>query len=95
MASGHLAFELGGPRQFQGVSPDPDFDTMAVGWIADGDLDGAREACSFERLQRAGNLGFQFLDFVALLAAAERPADSAHSVSCRFGSEPFFVWTSS
>jgi aromatic ring-opening dioxygenase catalytic subunit (LigB family) len=95
VASGHLAFELGGPRQFQGVSPDPDFDTMAVGWIADGDLDGAREACSFERLRRAGNLGFQFLDFVALLAAAERPADSAHSVSCRFGSEPFFVWTSS
>jgi protocatechuate 4,5-dioxygenase beta chain len=31
VGSGHLAFELGGPRQFLGASPDRDFDHMAVG----------------------------------------------------------------
>ncbi len=92
VATGHLAFELGGPRQFRGVSPDPAFDEEATGWLARGDLEAAQSGCTFERLARAGNLGFQFLDFVSLLAAAGSPADIAAQVGCRFGAEPFFAW---
>ncbi len=93
IGSGHLAFELGGPRQFSGGSPGPDFDEAAVEWIASGDVDGAVAGCSFDRMLGAGNLSFQYLNFVACLTAAGGvPATSAAGVMCRFGAEPFFAW---
>lgn len=93
VASGHLAFELGGPRQFGGGSVDPLFDARAVGWMAEGDIEGAVGGSSYEELSSAGNLSFQFLNFVTLLALADRPADFSAAPECRFGSEPFFAWT--
>ena len=93
VASGHLAFELGGPRQFLGESPDGEFDEKAVSWMERGDLDGAVAGCGFDRLNDAGNLTFQFLNFVtALSAAGGFPATRAAGIACRFGNEPFFAW---
>lgn len=93
MASGHLAAELGGPRQFLGESPDPDFDREALAWMAEGDLDGAVSGCSLDRLGSAGNETYQFLNFVTCLAAAGgRPAGLAAGVPTRFGNLPFFAW---
>ncbi len=93
VGSGHLAFELGGPRQFSGGSPGPEFDRAAVTWIRDGDVDAAVAGCSFDRMLSAGNLSFQYLNFLTCLTAAGGvPATSADGVMCRFGAEPFFVW---
>lgn len=94
VGSGHLAVELGGPRQFGGRSPDPEFDREAVEWIRDGDLPAAVAGSTFDRMFLAGNLTFQFLNFVACLAAAGPvPATIAEGAECRFGAEPFFAWT--
>ncbi len=93
MASGHLAAELGGPRQFLGESPDPDFDRRALAWMAAGDLDGAVAGCTFDRLGEAGNETYQFLNFLTCLAAAGgRPAGLASGAPTRFGNLPFFAW---
>lgn len=92
LASGHLAYELGTPTQFSGHSTDPAFDEVAVGAMRSGDVDGAAEFATYRRMQQAGNLAFQYLNFLTLAAAMGRPADTALGVECRFGSEPFFEW---
>ncbi|MDH4119253.1 MAG: extradiol ring-cleavage dioxygenase [Acidimicrobiia bacterium] len=92
LGTGHLAYELGGPRQFSGESTDPDFDRSAVGWIRDGALTEAVEGCTFDRLLAAGNLSFQFLNFLTLAALSGTRATTAEGVGCRFGNEPFFSW---
>ena len=46
-----------------------------------------------DRMLSAGNLSFQYLNFLACLTAAGGgPATSADGVMCRFGAEPFFAW---
>jgi aromatic ring-opening dioxygenase catalytic subunit (LigB family) len=93
IASGHLATEIGGPRQFLGGgSPDQAFDDDAVRWMSDGDVDAAIAGCTFERLAAAGNVTGQFLNFITALAAAERPASFAEGTSSRFANGPFFGW---
>jgi hypothetical protein len=93
VGSGHLAHELGGPRQFLGVSPDPGFDEKAVSWMGRGDLEGAVASTSFLRLTEAGNESYQFLNFITCLAATGgRPATVAEGTPTRFGNLPFFSW---
>ncbi len=93
VASGHLAVELGGPRQFSGASPDPEFDREALNWMATGDIESAIAGCSYDRMLSAGNLTFQFLNFItAMTAAGAGAATVAEGIPCRFGSEPFFAW---
>jgi aromatic ring-opening dioxygenase catalytic subunit (LigB family) len=92
VATGHLALDLGGPGQFIGTTPDPDFDHLAMQWMRDADLEAALTGSTFERLRLAGNLSFQFLDFVTLLASARGRPDLAEGIECRFGTEPFFAW---
>ena len=93
VGSGHLAHELGGPRQFMGSSPDPEFDEKAVAWMSTGDLDAAVAATSFDRLTEAGNESYQFLNFITCMAVAEgRPAAFAEGPPTRFGNLPFFAW---
>jgi len=93
LGSGHFAHELGGPRQFLGVSPDPGFDQEAVGWMRDGDLAAAQANATFARLTAAGNESYQFLNFVTCLATAEgRGAQVAVAEETRFGGLPFLWW---
>lgn len=93
VGSGHLAFELGGPSQFLGASPDRDFDRMAIGWMGAGDLDAAVAESTFARLASAGNETFQFLNFITCLSVAgSRPATVAEGPESRFGALPFFWW---
>jgi aromatic ring-opening dioxygenase catalytic subunit (LigB family) len=93
IASGHLATEIGGPRQFLGGgSPDQDFDDDAVRWMEEGDLGGAIAGCTFERLAAAGNVTGQFLNFITALAAADGPASFAEGTPSRFANGPFFWW---
>lgn len=94
IASGHLATEIGGPRQFLGGDPlDEEFDRQAVAWMRDGDLEGAVAGCSFERLLAAGNVTSQYLLFITALAAAgSRPASFAEGTPSRYAPGPFFLW---
>lgn len=93
VTTGHLATDIGGPRQFLGgASPDPEFDEEAVRWMADGDLEVAMAGCQFDRLASAGNVTLQYLNFLAGLAAAERPPDFAEGTASRFAAAPFFFW---
>lgn len=92
VGSGHLAHELGGPRQFLGVSPDPGFDEEAVSWMATGDLATATGKTSFQRLTEAGNESYQFLNFITCLSLAGSPATTAEGTPTRFGNLPFFSW---
>lgn len=93
VASGHLATEIGGPRQFLGGgSPDEEFDDEAVRWMAEGDLEAAIAGCSFDRLAAAGNVTGQFLNFLTALAAADSGASLAEGVPSRFANGPFFWW---
>lgn len=94
LTSGHMATEIGGPRQFEGGgSPDPDFDDEAVGWMVRGDLDAAVAGCTYERVMAAGNVTYQYVNVVTALAAMDsRPADFGEATPSRYASSPFFFW---
>jgi aromatic ring-opening dioxygenase catalytic subunit (LigB family) len=92
LTSGHMATDVGGPRQFDG-SPDPEFDALAVEWMRRGDLEAAIEGCSYERIMSAGNVTYQYVNILAALAAMGRPADVAEATESRFASSPFFLWS--
>jgi hypothetical protein len=93
LATGHLSFELGGPRQVLGTSLDPEFDGLVLDSFANGDAEGLVAFATYERMLAAGNLTFQFLNFLTCLAAAGNGrASIAEGTSSRFGSEPFLSW---
>lgn len=93
IGTGHMSFELGGPRQFLPRGPDPGFDATALRCFTNGDVDGLIRFATYDRMLAAGNLTFQFLNFIACLGAAgERPATIAEATPSRFGSEPFLAW---
>lgn len=94
ITSGHMATDIGGPKQFLGHgSPDPDFDAEAVGWMRDGDLEAAIHGCRYERIMAAGNVTYQYVNIITALAAMQsRPADLAEATESRFASSPFFLW---
>lgn len=92
VATGHLAYELGTASQFQGQSTDPAFDADAVAFMRSDEIDEVAGWATFDRMLRAGNLSFQYLNFLTLAAAMGRPASAAMGVECRFGAEPFFEW---
>jgi hypothetical protein len=95
LTSGHLATEIGGPRQFLGGgSADEAFDTDAVRWMADGDLDGAVAGCGYDRVVGAGNMTYQYVNALATLAAMDgRPAVLAEATPSRFAPSPFLLWS--
>lgn len=70
IGSGHLSLELGGPRQFEEHGPDPEFDRRAIGWLADGDIDGLLENVTRENLGTFGNATHGFLDLVTMFGIA-------------------------
>lgn len=91
--SGHLSLEVRGPKQFERRLLDPDFDRRAVGWITNGDADGACQEASYESLKRHGNMTHGFLNFILAmgLANAGQPVH-AEGVDAGFPAVPFFAW---
>lgn len=94
LTSGHMATEIGGPRQFLGGdSPDPQFDADATAWVRDGDLAAAVDGCTYDRVMGAGNMAYQYVNVLAAMAAMDsRPADLAEATPSRFNASPFFLW---
>jgi aromatic ring-opening dioxygenase catalytic subunit (LigB family) len=93
IVSGHLSIEVGGPKMFPGEPYDREFDEQGARWIGSGDIDGLLEACTLDRLLSAGNVTYQYLNFVTAmtLAGYQRP-EVADSVLTAGESLPFFWW---
>jgi aromatic ring-opening dioxygenase catalytic subunit (LigB family) len=92
VTTGHLAAELGGPRHFSGGSPSPEFDRRALEALVGGRVGQLEELARFETMLAAGNVTFQFLNYVTALAVGGRAPDRLEGVECRFGTELFGVW---
>lgn len=95
IGTGHLSFELGGPRQFSGTSVDPEFDELVLDCFRQGDVERLVEVATYDRMLAAGNLTFQFLNFITCLSAGgETAATTVEATPSRFGNEPFLAWSS-
>lgn len=95
IASGHLATEVGGPRQFRGSS-DPEFDEDAIRWLAEGRVEEIFTQLTLERMLAAGNVTPQFLNFIVAMGVVDgAPAVEAMGLRSRFASSPFVEWDTS
>ena len=94
VASGHLAIEIGGPKEGRSSS-DTAFDRRMMDLIAAGETESVIEEATWERMLQAGNVAPGFSNFVMLLGMAGGRAPDA--VGVRFpkskGSVPFMAWT--
>ena len=93
ISSGHLAIEIGGPKEGRSSS-DPQFDRRMMDLIAEGDVETIIEESTWERVMAAGNVTPGFLNFVLLMGLADGKVPSASGV--RFpkskGSVPYMAW---
>jgi protocatechuate 4,5-dioxygenase beta chain len=93
LSSGHLAIEIGGPKEGRSSS-DPQFDRRMMDLIAEADVATIIEECTWDRMMAAGNVTPGFLNFVLLMGLADGRAPSISGV--RFpkskGSVPYMAW---
>ena len=93
LVSGHLSLEVGGPKQFERKLMDPNFDASAVGWIANGDINGAVEGCTPEKMMKAGNMTTGYLNFLMMMGVANAtPPSHAEALDAGFPAVSFFSW---
>jgi protocatechuate 4,5-dioxygenase beta chain len=91
IGSGTLSFELGAPRQLGIVSPDPVFDTQAIRWLVDGDIEAILEHVTHESLARSGNATSAFLSFLVVLGMAGPIRASYADDLDLFGSREMYI----
>jgi len=93
VSSGHLAIEIGGPKDGRSSS-DPEFDQRMMDLIAKGAAETVIEEATWDRMMAAGNVAPGFSNFVLLMGLADGKAPTASGV--RFpkskGSVPFMAW---
>ncbi|MBM4297154.1 MAG: extradiol ring-cleavage dioxygenase [Deltaproteobacteria bacterium] len=93
LVSGHLSLEIGGPKMFEPKLTDPNFDASAVGWIQNGNIDAAAEACSPEKIIQYGNMTTGYLNFIMMMGLANATKPSyAEGLDAGFPAIPFFSW---
>jgi len=94
MASGQFSLEIGGPKvapgRRQGV-PDPDWGVHVTELLRAGEYDALVAEATFARLRKAGNIGGELLNWIALLGAiGERKPSWIESQ--RAEGDGFAVW---
>jgi protocatechuate 4,5-dioxygenase beta chain len=93
LSSGHLAIEIGGPKEGRSSS-DPEFDRRMINLIGRGDVATVLEEATWDRMMASGNVTPGFLNFVLLMGLADGKAPSVSGV--RFpkskGSVPYMAW---
>ncbi|MSP39635.1 MAG: extradiol ring-cleavage dioxygenase [Deltaproteobacteria bacterium] len=93
LVSGHLSLEIGGPKMFEPRLTDPKFDANAVGWIVNGNIDAATEACAPEKIIEYGNMTSGYLNFIMMMGLANLAKPSyAEGLDAGFPAIPFFNW---
>ncbi|HYJ15597.1 MAG TPA: extradiol ring-cleavage dioxygenase [Candidatus Limnocylindria bacterium] len=96
LVSGHLSLEIGGPKMFEPRLTDPNFDANAVGWIVNGNIDAATEACAPEKMLQYGNMTTGYLNFIMMMGVANLAKPSyAEGLDAGFPAIPFFSWDQS
>jgi len=95
LSSGHLAIEIGGPKEGRSSS-DPEFDRRMMNLVGRGDVTTVIEEATWDRMRASGNVTPGFLNFVLLMGLADGKAPSVSGV--RFpkskGSVPYMAWDS-
>lgn len=79
VASGSFSIELGGPRIDQGQLwgvPDKQWAARTLAYLQAGDVDGLIAAATPEQLARAGNVGGELLNWIAVAAATQNAPQS-------------------
>ena len=93
LSSGHLAIEIGGPKEGRSSS-DPEFDRRMMNWVGQGDVENVIKEATWENMMASGNVTPGFLNFVLLMGLADGKAPSVSGV--RFpkskGSVPYMAW---
>ena len=85
LVSGHLSLEIGGPKMFEPKMTDPNFDANAVGWIVNGNIDAAAEACAPDKVIQYGNMTTGYLNFLMMMGLANSTKPSyAEGLGCGF-----------
>ena len=79
LVSGHLSLEIGGPKMFEPKLTDPNFDANAVGWIVNGNIDAAAEACAPDKVIQYGNMTTGYLNFMMMMGAGQQ----CQAILCR------------
>ncbi len=93
LVSGHLSLEIGGPKQFERKLMDPEFDANGVGWIRNGDIQGAVDFLTPQRMLKAGNMTTGYLNFLMMMGVANSSKPSyAEGLDAGFPAIPFFSW---
>jgi protocatechuate 4,5-dioxygenase beta chain len=93
LVSGHLSLEIGGPKMFEPKFTDPNFDANAVGWIVNGNIDAAAEACAPDKVIQYGNMTTGYLNFIMMMGLANLTKPSyAEALDAGFPAIPFFSW---
>ncbi|MGZ8532334.1 MAG: DODA-type extradiol aromatic ring-opening family dioxygenase [Candidatus Binatia bacterium] len=93
LVSGHLSLEIGGPKMFDPKLTDPNFDANAVGWIVNGNIDAATEACTPDKMIGYGNMTTGYLNFIMMMGLANLAKPSyAEGLDAGFPAIPFFSW---
>jgi protocatechuate 4,5-dioxygenase, beta chain len=93
LSSGHLAIELGGPKDGRSSS-DPEFDRRMMDLIGRGEAETVIEEATWERMMAAGNVTPGFSNFVLLmgLAGGKAPDVSGVLFPKSKGSVPHMAW---
>ena len=68
--------EIGGPKQFERHLTDLNSDAAAAGWIVNGDILGAAEGCTPEKMMKAGNMTTGYLNFLMMMGVANSTKSS-------------------
>jgi protocatechuate 4,5-dioxygenase beta chain len=93
LSSGHLAIEIGGPKEGRSSS-DPEFDRRMMELVGRGDAEAIIAEATWDRMMASGNVTPGFLNFVLLMGLADGKAPSISGV--RFpkskGSVPYMAW---
>ena len=93
LSSGHLAIEIGGPKEGRSSS-DPEFDRRMMNLVGRGDVKNVIKEATWEKMMASGNVTPGFLNFVLLMGLANGKAPSISGV--RFpkskGSVPYMAW---
>ena len=96
LVSGHLSLEIGGPKMFEPKFTDPNFDANAVGWIVNGNIDAAAEACAPDKIVEYGNMTSGYLNFIMMMGLANLAKPSyAEGLDAGWPAIPFFSWENS
>ena len=93
LASGHVSFDVGGPK-LRGGSTDPEFDRRMLAMIAEADIATLVREATWERLVQVGNATPGFMNYVLLLGVArdQRPSFIDYNPSRRYAGSPFMSW---